>query len=66
MKVNEFVKEIRKDVEWYKADGNVEGLISIIERQRNALDKLARLGNEPLYGNSLGNEIAKEALDMEV
>lgn len=26
------------------------------------LEKLARLGNEPHYGNSVGNEIAKQAL----
>lgn len=30
---------------------------------REALDKLARLGNEPRLGNSVGNEIAKEALN---
>lgn len=29
---------------------------------RNALNKLARLGNEPHYGNSKGNEIAIAAL----
>lgn len=29
---------------------------------REALEKLARLGNEPHYGNSTGNEIAKQAL----
>ena len=29
---------------------------------RNALEKLARLGNEPYYGNSIGNDIAKQAL----
>ena len=27
-----------------------------------ALEKLARLGNEPLYGNSIGNQIAQAAL----
>lgn len=27
-----------------------------------ALEKLARLGNEPHYGNSIGNQIAIEAL----
>ena len=27
-----------------------------------ALEKLARLGNEPMYGNSIGNVIAQEAL----
>ena len=29
---------------------------------REALDRLARLGNEPLYGNSVGNVIAQHAL----
>lgn len=29
---------------------------------RDALDKLAKLGNEPLYGNSNGNVIALQAL----
>ena len=32
------------------------------ERLRAALDKLARLGNEPHYGNSDGNVIAQRAL----
>lgn len=27
-----------------------------------ALEKLARLGNEPHYGNSIGNQIARDAL----
>ena len=31
-------------------------------RLREALDKLARLGNEPYYGNSTGNVIAQQAL----
>lgn len=28
-----------------------------------ALEKLARLGNEPHYGNSIGNQIARDALE---
>ncbi len=28
----------------------------------SALEKLARLGNEPHYGNSIGNQIARDAL----
>ena len=32
------------------------------ERYRVALEKLAKLGNEPYYGNSEGNVIAREAL----
>ena len=30
---------------------------------REVLDRLARLGNEPNYGNSIGNQIAIAALD---
>ncbi len=33
-----------------------------IEELEGALDKLARLGNEPHYGNSTGNRIAQAAL----
>ncbi len=33
-----------------------------IRRLRAALDRLARLGNEPHLGNSTGNIIAREAL----
>ena len=36
------------------------------DRYRAALEKLARLGNEPHYGNSDGNRIAQEALGVEV
>ena len=32
------------------------------QRLREALEKLARLGNEPMLGNSVGNIIAQEAL----
>lgn len=34
------------------------------EALREALDRLARLGNEPYFGNSIGNEIAKAALKL--
>jgi hypothetical protein len=33
-----------------------------VERLRAVLKKLARLGNEPYYGNSEGNMIARNAL----
>lgn len=36
--------------------------IAEIERLRAVLDRLARLGAEPNYGNSIGNEIARFAL----
>ena len=32
------------------------------EKLREALERLARLGNEPHYGNSIGNDIARAAL----
>ena len=34
-----------------------------VARLREALDRLARLGNEPEYGNSIGNQIARAALN---
>lgn len=39
--------------------------IKEIEDLRAALDRLARLGNEPNYGNSIGNQIALRALIYE-
>jgi hypothetical protein len=33
-------------------------------RLRAALEQLARLGSEPHYGNSVGNEIARAALEV--
>jgi uncharacterized protein (DUF3084 family) len=49
-KENMAVKAQLRRVEWANA------------RLREALDKLARLGNEPYYGNSTGNVIAQQAL----
>jgi len=37
-------------------------LIASAPEMYEALEKLARLGNEPHYGNSVGNEIALDAL----
>jgi hypothetical protein len=37
-------------------------LIAAAPRMYEALETLARLGNEPLYGNSDGNVIARETL----
>ena len=34
------------------------------EKLRAVIDKLARLGNEPYLGNSIGNRIAAEALSL--
>ena len=39
--------------------------VNEVERLREALEKLARLGNEPEYGNSEGNLIARAALAKE-
>ena len=40
----------------------VDRLTAQIAEMQEALEKLARLGNEPHYGNSIGNQIAIEAL----
>lgn len=37
-------------------------LIAAVPDLLEALEKLAKLGNEPYYGNSIGNEIALDAL----
>lgn len=37
-----------------------------MDRLVATLDKLARLGNEPHYGNSIGNDIAIKALEDQV
>ena len=62
---------------WVRADGG--GLVSATPgeacdeikrlraenaRLREALEQLARLGSEPHYGNSVGNEIARAALGV--
>ena len=40
--------------------------VNTVHRYRDALERLARLGNEPCYGNSIGNRIAQDALGIEV
>lgn len=37
-------------------------LAAVVEEAEKALDRLARLGNEPEFGNSDGNMIARAAL----
>lgn len=37
-------------------------LISLAPEMYDALEKLAKLGNEPYYGNSIGNKIALDIL----
>lgn len=43
-------------------DKDMLWLVERLDEVRDALEKLARLGNEPHYGNSDGNVIAKQAL----
>lgn len=44
--------------------GRLQNQAAEIERLRSALDKLARLGNGDKYGTSIGNEIARAALEQ--
>lgn len=46
----------------HKAAGELRRLHEVNAELVEALEKLARLGNEPMYGNSIGNTIAQEAL----
>jgi hypothetical protein len=57
------------DANWHKAAGALrslaaerDGLQAENARLREALEKLARLGAEPYYGNSDGNMIARALL----
>lgn len=54
--LDEFDTELcpESDIAYIRAD--------IVAELREALEKLARLGNGNNYGNSLGNEIARAAL----
>jgi multidrug resistance efflux pump len=47
------------------AQATVEALQQERDRLRAALEQLARLGNEPYYGNSDGNRIAQKALGLD-
>lgn len=42
---------------------NLFEIIATLKKYREALERLARLGNGNEYGNSLGNEIAQKALE---
>ena len=44
-------------------DRNLNELTAKLDKAREALDRLSRLGNEPLLGNSDGNKIARMALE---
>ena len=57
-------KEFHKEVETISTahDTNVKLLLERIKQMTAVLERLARLGNEPEYGNSIGNQIARAAL----
>ena len=55
------VQEI--DGDWVRLS-DYERLEKETDRLRRVLEKLARLGSEPEYGNSIGNEIARRALEQ--
>lgn len=40
----------------------LQAILAMIKEAETSLDKLARLGNEPHFGNSTGNVIAQHAL----
>lgn len=52
-------KWLRIAQEFERKNENMEAQLAEL---RDALDKLARLGNEPNFGNSTGNRIAQAAL----
>jgi len=56
-------KQMTEERVWLEQTNKTnEALTNTNARLREALDKLARLGNEPYYGNSTGNVIAQQAL----
>ena len=57
-----FADELAKNNENYPLYTALRDAAMDIELMREALEKLSRLGNEPHYGNSTGNTIAREAL----
>ena len=75
--IAEGMKNLRAENERLKAQLNVyldagvpetvyernKELLREVDKLRGALEKLARLGNEPHYGNSDGNMIARAALE---
>ena len=60
------IEQMRRHVASYKTLSNHRqaclDMCDRIEKLERALDKLARLGNEPHFGNSTGNTIARQAL----
>lgn len=54
------IAELKESIEGHKLDK--ARYLDMNTELREVLEKLARLGNEPYYGNSDGNVIAKAAL----
>ena len=54
------VKKLQAELSIFKEEARKQWLVS--EKYREALEKLARLGNGKEYGNSDGNIIAQQAL----
>ncbi len=54
------------DLLWHLDEAKALTEDRLAERKRfsKALNELARLGNEPYYGNSVGNMIARKALGV--
>lgn len=65
-KQDNFCMQYRMDCDEESKELEIKLLASQAYSQqlREALEKLARLGNEPLLGNSIGNRIAQEALAL--
>ena len=55
---------VQLEAEDLRMKGQLAALAEQNEKLRAVLDKLARLGNEPYLGNSIGNRIAAEALSL--
>lgn len=53
---------LEEPLSYQKMSEQLSTLLKASEGMEKALDRLARLGNEPMMGNSIGNQIAQEAL----
>jgi len=54
------IEQLQAELSIFKEEARKQWLVS--EKYREALEKLARLGNGKEYGNSDGNIIAQQAL----
>ncbi len=72
LKIAAYLRELADEEKWEARAISLRQCANECERQAErieqleaAMDKLARLGNEPHYGNSDGNTIARKALEDE-